>query len=206
MGTTQTTDTDDSDREPGRRAATVGKAKHWAGYGWFMSFGTVLPLFVFLGSYLVNLTLVGEPVSKRLYPLGIWLSTFGQPPPGKDKLDERERERESEPGKESFIDRVRRHSPRGYLERRGKPVSTPVRVVWFVFVGWWLGAVWVLLSWSVFLLPYPFLDTVAELLAELPTVMTLEYPEAQITEAAASGAGSGASAPADAGAPDAPAR
>ena len=53
------------------------------------------------------------------------------------------------------------------------------RVLWFVLVGWWLGALWVLLSWSVFLLPYPFLDTVAALLEELPSVMTLAYPEAR---------------------------
>jgi hypothetical protein len=36
----------------------------------------------------------------------------------------------------------------------------------------------VVLSWSVFLLPYPFLETVAALLEELPSVMTLAYPEA----------------------------
>jgi hypothetical protein len=34
----------------------------------------------------------------------------------------------------------------------------------------------VILSWSVFLAPYPFLDTVAALLAELPSVMTLAQP------------------------------
>jgi len=56
-------------------------------------------------------------------------------------------------------------------------VSTTVRVIWFVLAGWWLGGVWVVVSWSVFLLPYPLLDTVAALLAELPSVMTLAWPE-----------------------------
>jgi hypothetical protein len=36
----------------------------------------------------------------------------------------------------------------------------------------------VILSWSVFLAPYPFMDTVAALLAELPSVMTLAQPPA----------------------------
>ena len=53
----------------------------------------------------------------------------------------------------------------------------PLRVVWFVLVGWWLGGGWVVLSWSLFLLPYPILEAVAALLDELPTVMTLAWPE-----------------------------
>jgi hypothetical protein len=64
----------------------------------------------------------------------------------------------------------------GILERRGKPAVLPFRVLWFLFVGWWLGALWVVLSWSVLLVPYPFLDTVAALLDDLPSVMTLAYP------------------------------
>ena len=51
-----------------------------------------------------------------------------------------------------------------------------LRVVWFVFVGWWLGAIWVVLSWAILLAPYPFLDTIKELLSELPSVMTLATP------------------------------
>jgi hypothetical protein len=164
---------DEFDPKPGRRTVALSRAKHWGGYGWFMSLGTILPLIVFLASYLVNVTLVGAPVARRLYPMGIWLSTFGQPPPGQEKLDARA----STPEKESFVDRVRRHSPPGILERRGRPVPTYVRVIWFVLVGWWLGAIWVLLSWSVFLLPYPFLSTVASLIDDLPSVMTLAYPE-----------------------------
>jgi hypothetical protein len=154
----------------GRR---IDSAKHWAGYGWFMSFGTVLPLVVFLGSYLVHLTLIGSGAARSIDHFGIWVSTLGQEPPGKDKLDSRK----SESGKKPFAERVREHGPPGYLERRGKPVSLPLRIVWFVFIGWWLGALWVLLSWSVFLMPYPFLGTVEALLSELPTVMTLAYPD-----------------------------
>ena len=153
----------------------AGPAKRWAGYGWFMSFGTLLPLVVFLGSYVVHLTLVGAPVARSLDRFGVWISTFGQEPPGKDKLEAHKPASD----KPSFVERVRRHAPPGYLERRGEPVATWLRVLWFVLVGWWLGALWVLLSWSVFLAPYPFLDTVSALLAELPSVMTLAYPGTQ---------------------------
>ena len=65
----------------------------------------------------------------------------------------------------------------GLLERRGHPVSLVVRVIWFVLVGWWLGFVWVMVSWSPFLLPYPLFDTVASLLSEVPSTMTLAWPE-----------------------------
>jgi hypothetical protein len=157
----------------GERPRRIDSAKHWAGYGWFMSLGTALPLVVFLGSYVVHLTLVGAPVARWLDRFGIWLSTFGQEPPGKDKLEERA----ASSAKKPFAERVREHAPPGYLERRGRPVAMPLRILWFVLVGWWLGAVWVVLSWSVLLLPYPFLDTVAALLRELPSVMTLAYPE-----------------------------
>ena len=53
------------------------------------------------------------------------------------------------------------------------------RVGWFddVFVALSqlgrLGAIWVLISWSVLLMPYPFLDALRDLLDQLPTVMTL---------------------------------
>ena len=154
----------------------IDSAKHWAGYGWFMSFGTILPLFVFLGSYLVHLTLVGSRAARSIDGFGIWISTLGQDPPGKDKLDSRE----SASSKKPFAERVREHGPPGYLERRGRPVPLPLRIIWFVFVGWWLGALWVLLSWSVFLMPYPFLGTVAALLNELPSVMTLAYPDSSV--------------------------
>ena len=76
-----------------------------------------------------------------------------------------------------FFERVRPYSPPGWIERRDKPFSTPVRAVWFVLVGWWLGAVWVVVSWSPFLLPYPLFDTVAALLREVPCTMTLAQPE-----------------------------
>ena len=52
----------------------------------------------------------------------------------------------------------------------------PVRVIWFVCVGSWLGLIWVVISWSPFLLPYPLFDTVAELLSQVPCVMTLAWP------------------------------
>jgi uncharacterized membrane protein YccF (DUF307 family) len=162
-----------SDPEPSRGRASVTAAKHWAGYGWFMSFGTFLPLVIFLCSYVVHVTLVGAPIARMGNRFGIWVSTFGQEPPGKEKLEARASAKEKPP----FAERVRRYSPAIFLERRGRPVSTPVRALWFVFVGWWLGAIWVLISWSVFLAPYPFLDTVATLLDELPTVMTLAYPD-----------------------------
>jgi len=154
------------------RAPSRESAKHWFGYGWFMSFGTLLPLGVFLGSYIVHLTLLGAPVARTADRFGIWLSTFGQEPPGKEKLEARK----ADSAKKPFAERVRDHSPPGMLERRGKPVPLPLRALWFVLVGWWLGAIWVLLSWSVLLAPYPFLDTVHALLAELPSVMTLAYP------------------------------
>jgi hypothetical protein len=56
----------------------LDSTKHWLGYGWFMSFGTLLPLGVFLGSYVVHLTLVEAPLARAIDRFGIWLSTFGQ--------------------------------------------------------------------------------------------------------------------------------
>jgi hypothetical protein len=35
----------------------------------------------------------------------------------------------------------------------------------------------VTIAWSVLLLPYPFLDVIRNLLADLPSVMTLAYPD-----------------------------
>lgn len=159
----------------GPRTARLEKTKHWAGYGWFMSLGTLLPLVVFLGSYVVRVTLVGAPVAQRLDRFGIWISTFGQEPPGKEKLAARASKKETEETT-SLLERIRVHSPAGWVARRDKPVPLFQRVLWFVFVGWWLGLLWVILSWSVFLAPYPFLDTVAGLLGELPSVMTLAQP------------------------------
>jgi uncharacterized membrane protein YccF (DUF307 family) len=159
-----------SGRTVGRWSTSI---KHWAGYGWFMSFGTFLPLMVFLMSYAVHLTLVGAPIARTANRFGIWLSTFGQEPPGKDKRDSRS----LDVHKKSLVERVRRYSPAGFVDRRGRPFSLWQRAVWFVLVGWWLGLVWVILSWSVFLAPYPFLDTVRDLLNELPSVMTLALPE-----------------------------
>jgi hypothetical protein len=144
----------------------------WAGYGWFMTLGTIVPLGVFLGGYLAHVTLVGEPVARRLYRFGVWTSTLGLEPPGKEKLDARKAESTKKP----LFERVRPYSPPGVLERRGRPVPFAVRCVWFVLVGWWLGALWVLLAWSVFLLPYPLPDAVATVLRELPSVMTLAEP------------------------------
>jgi hypothetical protein len=78
--------------------------------------------------------------------------------------------------KKPFFERARPYLPPGWVERRTKPFSTLARIVWFVFVGWWLGAVWVVISWSPFLLPYPLFDTVASLLEDVPTTMTLAQP------------------------------
>ena len=156
---------------PPRRAGS--SIRNWAGYGWFMSFGTFLPLIVFLGSYLVQLTLVGAPIARSANGFGIWLSTFGQQPPGKDKLATRQQDA----NKKSLVERIRPYSPPGVIERRGRPFSLWQRALWFVLVGWWLGAIWVILAWSVFLMPYPFLDTVRDLLDELPSVMTLADPQ-----------------------------
>jgi len=162
----------------GKRARKAVKSGgHWVGYGWFMSFGTVIPLFVFLGGYVLHVTLVGAPVARRIYRFGIWTSTLGQDPPGKDKVESKM----AAGGKKPFFERVRPYSPPGWLERRDKPFSTPVRVVWFILAGWWLGAVWVVISWTPFLLPYPLFDTVAALLREVPSTMTLALPDPTAT-------------------------
>jgi uncharacterized membrane protein YccF (DUF307 family) len=148
----------------------VATAKHWAGYGWFMSLGTLFPLIAFLCSYAVHLTLVGAPVARAGYRLGIWLATFGQDPPGKGKLDSR---KETGKKKRSIAGRIKPYTPAEIVERRDQPVAFARRARWFVLVGWWLGGIWVIGAWSVFLAPYPFLDTVRSILDELPTVMTL---------------------------------
>jgi uncharacterized membrane protein YccF (DUF307 family) len=157
-----------------RTRSAVRSGEHWVGYGWFMSFGTVLPLLIFLAGYLIHVSIVGAPLARRFYRFGTWTSTLGQEPPGKDKMDART----AASGKKPLFVRVRPYSPPGWIERRGKPVPMLVRVVWFVIAGWWLGAVWVVISWSPFLLPYyPLFDTVAALLGEVPSVMTLAWPE-----------------------------
>jgi uncharacterized membrane protein YccF (DUF307 family) len=138
-----------------------------------MSFGTFLPLLVFISGYLVHVTLVGAPIARGIYRIGLWLSTLGQEPPGKERLEQRRAASTKKP----FVERIRPYAPQGFLERRGRPVSMAARVFWFVLVGWWLGGVWVVIAWSVFLLPYPMLDTVSSLLDELPSVMTLAWPE-----------------------------
>ena len=159
---------------PGGRLSRWGRSiKHWAGYAWFMSFGTFLPLGVFLASYPLHLTLVGAPAARSIDRFGIWLSTFGQEPPGKEKLESRQRDSKKPP----FVERVRHYSPAVIVEHHGRPFSLWQRALWFLLVGWWLGAIWIVVSWSVFLMPYPFLDTVRSLLDELPTVMTLARPE-----------------------------
>jgi hypothetical protein len=112
-------------------------------------------------------------LARRFYRFRIWTSTLGEEPPGKDKMDGRTAASDKKP---LFV-RVRPYSPPGWIERREKPVPMPVRVVWSVIAGWWLGAVWVVISWSPFLLPYPLFDTVAALLGEVPSVMTLAWPE-----------------------------
>jgi uncharacterized membrane protein YccF (DUF307 family) len=159
-----------------QETTTEGRAervREWVGYGWFMTLGTLLPLAAFLAGYLVHVTILGEPIAWRIYRFGIWLSTLGQEPPGKDMI-----EGKAGSEKKPFVERIRPYSPPGFVERHGKPVPMPVRVVWFVLVGWWLGVIWVVLSWSLFLLPYPLLDTVAALLHEIPSVMTLAWPSA----------------------------
>ena len=153
-------------------------ARSWGGYIWFMSFGTILPLPVFLLGYLAHLTFVGAPLAKHAYRFGIFLSTLGQRPPGADRLESRHagKEEEGDEKKKPFAERIRDHAPPGWVEGRDRPFSTRVRAVWFVFVGWWLGAVWTGHAWSVLLLPYPFPDLIRKLLADLPSVLTLAPP------------------------------
>jgi uncharacterized membrane protein YccF (DUF307 family) len=144
----------------------------WGGYIWFMSFGTFLPLPVFLCGYVAQLTFVGAPLARLLYRFGVFLSTLGQSPPGSDKLEARRRDNEKKP----FAERIRDPAPPGWVARRETPFGTGTRAAWFVFVGWWLGALWTGLAWSVLLLPYPFPGLIRSLLADLPSVMTLAPP------------------------------
>jgi uncharacterized membrane protein YccF (DUF307 family) len=138
-----------------------------------MSFGTILPLPVFLLGYMAHLTFVGAPLARRAYRFGIFLSTLGQRPPGADRLESRQEGEQEGEQKKPFAERIRAKAPPGWVERRDSPFSTRARTFWFVFVGWWLGALWTGLAWSVLLLPYPFPDLIRKLLADLPSVMTL---------------------------------
>ena len=152
--------------------------RSWGGYAWFMSFGTFLPLPIFVGGYILHLTFVGAPLARRAYRFGIFLSTLGQKPPGADKLEARRHTGgEGTEEKKPFAERVRAKGPPGWIERRGEPFGTGARVAWFVFLGWWLGGLWTMLAWSVLLLPYPFPDLIRTLLADLPSVMTLAQPD-----------------------------
>src|SRR5262249_31873447 len=154
--------TDEREPPPTRRehlrkrmggAARAGKS--WGSYGWVMSFGTVLPLPVFLGGYLADVTLIGAPLARQIYRFRPFLPAPAQAPPGEDKVMAK-----TQGGKKPLAERIRAHSPPGWIERRGKPVSMLVRSIWFVLVGWWAGAIWVLIAWSVLLLPYPLLDLI----------------------------------------------
>jgi hypothetical protein len=161
---------------PGMDAKTharVQKTKSWAGYGWFMTGGTFFPLPIFVAGYIVNLTFVGAALARLIYRSGLFVTTMGQPPPGQEKLAARTQSG----GKPSFAERVHAHSPAAHVEKRDSPVPYAIRIVWFVFVGWWLGAIWVIIAWSVLLLPYPLLDVIRALLADLPSVMTLATPK-----------------------------
>src|SRR5439155_23441661 len=131
-GVSESGTTPEAGTERGRRA------RAWGGYVWFMSFGTFLPLPVFVGGYLAQLTFIGAPIARRAYRFGIFLSTLGQKPPGADKLESRHEQRDEEAGKKKpFAERVRAHAPPGWVERRGEPFPTRTRALWFVFVGWW---------------------------------------------------------------------
>jgi hypothetical protein len=147
------------------------RARAWGGYAWFMSFGTFLPLPIFVGGYLAHLTFVGAPFARRAYRFGIFVSTLGQKPPGADRLESRHKDEKER--KKPFAERIRDKAPPGWVERRAEPFGFATRAGWFAFVGWWLGGVWTLLAWSVLLLPYPFPELIRKLLADLPSVMTL---------------------------------
>ncbi len=151
--------------------------KSWLGYAWFMTAGTFLPLPIFLVGYIAHVTLVGAPLARQIYRFGLVLPTLGQAPPGEDKMKARTAAAGKQEGKKPFAERIRPYSPPGLVERHGRPIWMPLRVVWFVLVGWWLGAIWVIIAWSVLLLPYPFLDAIRGLLDELPSVMTLAWHE-----------------------------
>lgn len=154
------------------------RVRSWGGYAWFMSFGTILPLPIFIGGYVVHLTFVGAPLARQAYRFGIFLSTLGQKPPGADKLEAKlEGEGDGKAKKKPFAERIRTKAPPGLVERHGRPFGFAARAAWFVLVGWWLGAAWTLLAWSVLLLPYPFPELIRTLLADLPSVMTLAQPE-----------------------------
>ena len=159
-----------------RAHGAVRSGKTWGGYGWFMSFGTFLPLPIFLGGYLVNVTLVGAPLARQIYRFALFITTLGQAPPGEDKV----KAKTEVGGKKPLAERIRPYSPPGWIERHGRPVSMPLRVIWFVLVGWWAGGIWVVIAWSVLLLPYPLLDLIRDLLHELPSVMTLAWPKPRV--------------------------
>ena len=50
----------------------------WGGYVWFMTLGTTLPLPIFLGGYLAELTFVGGRLAREAYRFGIFMSTLGR--------------------------------------------------------------------------------------------------------------------------------
>jgi hypothetical protein len=135
-------------------------------------FGTFLPLLIFLGGYVVHLTLIGAPVARQIYRFGIWTSTLGQEPPGKDRMEARR----AASGKKPFFERVRPYMPPAWIAKRSRPFHPAVRTLWYLLVGWWLGFAWVVVSWTPFLVPYPLPEAVSSMLGEVPSVMTLALP------------------------------
>ena len=166
---------DAAERSAPERAKRAAKsAGHWAGYGWFMTFGTFLPLVIFLSGYIAHVTIVGAPIARLAYRVGIWTSTLGQDPPGKEKM---EAKLAGDGEKKPLFERVRPYMPPGWIERRGRPVpmGCPGRLVRarrLVARGPSGSCIR-----GPFLLPYPLFDTVAKLLSEAPCVMTLAWPE-----------------------------
>lgn len=159
--------------EPHRgKHLSAARVRSVVGYAWFMTGGALFALPIFLAGYALNVTLVAAPVATRVYRMGLFVSTMGQPPPGGDRPKKSGTTDEKKP----FVERIRPYTPPGFVERRGKPVPVPVRAIWFVLVGWLLGAIWVGLAWSLLLLPYPLLAAIRSMLDDLPSVMTLALP------------------------------
>jgi hypothetical protein len=110
---------------------------------------------VFLAGYVAELTFVGAPLARRAYRFGIFSPRWDRSPRERDKLASRHEDAAAETQKKKpFAERVRAQAPPGWVERRDEPFPTRTRALWFVFVGWWLGALWTGLAWSVLLLPY----------------------------------------------------
>jgi hypothetical protein len=146
---------------------------------------------MYLAGYVLLLTHVGRRQSAGVFAAALDRAlTLGQDPPGAAKLAEaaaKPDEEEEEGRLRRFLASVQDRWDRSRVARQytrlvhgDPPPSRWTRIAWFVFVGWWFAGGWTFVAWLAVLPPYPFVGVSRTLIAELPSLLTLERPRADL--------------------------